>query len=102
MVNKEAVGLILGVVLSTVLLFTSVFLLVKVIRQDSFSFVRNQSILCIVYSGSSITGFLLKVSNTNKIDNTKIAFGYLLGYFTAYSIFLIYWNISLQYLVTSR
>jgi hypothetical protein len=68
---------------------------VKVIRKDSFTFVRDQSILCIVYSATSIAAYGLGVSNVYEKGDTVVVFGYFIGFFTVYSIFLIYWNISL-------
>ena len=86
---------LLGIVLSALLLLAALFLLVKVVRNNSFTFVRTQSIWCIVLEASYIALNLLNFVYYDKKSDWKQLSVYILGFFNAYATFIIYWNITL-------
>ncbi len=100
MVNNLQVSFILlGVVLYTGLIMTSIFLLVKTIKNDSFKFVRNQSILCALFSATTAASYLLALYWVLKgIEDAGVYLALLdtvFGTISTFSAILIFWNISL-------
>ena len=88
------ISYLFGVSLSAVLLLASLFLLVKVERNNSFTFVRNQSIWCIVLVASYLAVNLLNFVYYDIKSDWKQFSVYILGFFYSYATLIIYWNIT--------